>query len=56
MKSTKLSKLPIQSSPVIRNTSGSAISGQNGVEASGWWDVVKKVGSGIGTVGDVLFG
>lgn len=51
----KSSKRPIQSAPVTRNVTGAPISNGNGVEASGWWDIVKAVGSGLGTVGDAIF-
>jgi hypothetical protein len=55
MKSSKLSKLPIQAAPVERTITGAPVSSENGVEASGWWDIIKGVGSGIGKVGDLLF-
>ena len=41
----KSSKLPIQSAPVQRDITGTAISSEHGVEASGFWDVAKKIGS-----------
>ncbi len=42
----KSSKLPIQAAPVQRYTTGAPISGENGngVEASGWLDIAKKIG------------
>ena len=49
----KTSKLPVQSAPVERQITGAAISGENGVEASGIWDILKTVGAGAlkGAVG-----
>ncbi len=47
----KSSKLPIQSAPVVRTIAGTPMSRGNGVEASGWWDIVKSVGHGLGTIG-----
>lgn len=38
------SKLPIQAAPVERTITGTRISNQNGVEASGWLDILKTVG------------
>jgi hypothetical protein len=42
----KKQNLPKQSAPVIRHSSSATISGENGVEASGWLDVLKSVGIG----------
>ena len=42
----KTSKLPVQSVPVERQMTGAAISCENGVEASGVWDVLKTVAAG----------
>ena len=42
----KSSKLPIQSVPVERQITCAAISSGNGVDSSGIWDILKKVGSG----------
>ncbi|MGJ5675477.1 MAG: hypothetical protein ACR9NN_17990 [Nostochopsis sp.] len=46
----KTSKLPIQAAPVERNITGTAISNQNGVEASGLFDDIL---GGIGKVANV---
>ncbi|MGL5059153.1 MAG: hypothetical protein ACRC62_04150 [Microcoleus sp.] len=43
----KSSKLPIQAAPVERTIAGARISSHNGVEASGWFDILKKVGTGV---------
>jgi hypothetical protein len=43
-------KLPNQAAPVQRNITGAAVSSQNGVEASGWLDILKTVGSVAGQV------
>lgn len=48
--------MPTQVAPIDRTPTGVALAASAGVEAAGWWDVVKTVGSGLGTVGDVLFG
>jgi hypothetical protein len=40
----KSSKFPIQAAPVERTITGAHVSSQNGVEASGWLDIVKTVG------------
>jgi hypothetical protein len=39
---SKSSKLPIQSAPVVRTNFGTPTLSENGVEASGIWDWVKK--------------
>ncbi|MGL5064317.1 MAG: hypothetical protein ACRC62_30395 [Microcoleus sp.] len=39
----KSPKLPIQAEPVKRTIAGARISSQNGVEASGWLDMLGKV-------------
>ena len=36
-------KLPKQSAPVERKNTGAAISNQNGVEANGLLDIIRKV-------------
>jgi hypothetical protein len=36
----KSSKLPIQSAPVVRTATGVPVSSGNGVEASGWMDIL----------------
>ncbi len=51
----KSSKRPIQSAPVVRTATGVPMSSGNGVEASGWWDIAKKIGSGLGVIGDQIF-
>jgi hypothetical protein len=38
----KSSKLPIQSAPVVRTIAGAPMSSGNGVEASGWLDIIKQ--------------
>lgn len=48
--------MPTQAAPIDRTAVGVALAVGAGVEAAGWWDVVKTVGSGLGNVGDVLFG
>jgi hypothetical protein len=40
------SQLPKQSVPVIRHSSPATICGEQGVEASGVWDILSKVGQG----------
>ncbi|MGF1937837.1 MAG: hypothetical protein RM347_026205 [Nostoc sp. ChiQUE02] len=51
----KSSKLPIQAAPVERTISGGRISSQNGVEASGWLDILKTVGqAALPVVGQLL--
>lgn len=47
--------MPTQAVPIDRTPAGVALAASVGVEADGWWDIVKGVGSGLGTVGDVLF-
>ncbi len=46
----KSSKLPKQTAPVQRSTTGAPISnenGVNGVEASGIWDTVKSIAGAL---------
>jgi hypothetical protein len=51
----KSSKLPIQAAPVERTITGARISSQNGVEASGWLDILKSVGqAALPVVGKLL--
>ncbi|WP_293111241.1 hypothetical protein [Moorena sp. SIO4G3] len=52
----KKQKLPKQSAPVIRHASPATMSGEHGVEASGFLDIVKKIGQGAleGAVGSLL--
>lgn len=38
----KMQNFPKQSAPVIRHASSATISGENGVEASGWLDWIKN--------------
>ncbi len=47
--------LPVQAAPIDRTSTGVALADGSGVEAAGWWDIVKKVGSGLGTIGDQFF-
>jgi hypothetical protein len=42
-KRRKIMKLPKQSAPVERKNTGAAISNQNGVEANGLLDIIRKV-------------
>lgn len=40
----KSAGMPMQAMPVERHmTGGAAVSGDMGVEASGWWDILKNV-------------
>jgi hypothetical protein len=52
----KSSKLPIQAAPVERTITGTRISSQNGVEASGWLDILKSVGQAALPVVNNLLG
>jgi hypothetical protein len=53
----KSSKMPIQAAPVERNITGATtISNQNGVEASGWLDIVKTIGKAALPVVSQLLG
>ncbi|MDJ0899229.1 MAG: hypothetical protein QNJ55_10495 [Xenococcus sp. MO_188.B8] len=52
----KRSKLPIQAAPVTRNITGAPISGENGVEASGFLDILKQVGKAALPVATQLLG
>ena len=52
----KRSKLPIQAAPVERTIAGTPMSSGNGVEASGWLDVVKDVAGVVGTVAPPILG
>jgi hypothetical protein len=45
MKPTKTSKLPKQAAPVQRPSTSAAMSNQNGVEASGIFDLMKYYGT-----------
>jgi len=49
-------RLPAQAMPIDRTATGVALATAAGVEAAGWWDIVKTIGSGLGTVGDTLWG
>ncbi|MEM9216453.1 MAG: hypothetical protein AAGD25_19165 [Cyanobacteria bacterium P01_F01_bin.150] len=46
----KSSKLPVQSAPVDRYITGAAMAGENGVDASGFLDILKSVGSAVAPV------
>lgn len=47
--------MPTQAVPIDRTPAGVALAASAGVEAAGWWDVVKTVGSGLVPIGDALF-
>ena len=46
----KPSRLPVQSAPVDRCITGAAVVGENGVDASGFFDVIKKIGSTVAPI------
>lgn len=48
--------LPLQGTPVDRTPTGVALAAGAGVEAAGWWDIAKHVASGLGSIGDKVFG
>lgn len=48
-------RLPLQAVPIDRTPAGVALAAGSGIEAAGWWDIAKKIGSGIGAIGDQIF-
>ena len=55
----KIQNFPKQSAPVVRYASSATVSGENGVEASAWydeiWDGIKKYGPTVAkTVAGIL--
>ncbi|HLO83841.1 MAG TPA: hypothetical protein VK203_02345 [Nostocaceae cyanobacterium] len=47
-------RMPIQSAPVERTIVGAAISNQNGVDASGWRDVLSDAWNAVKTYGPTV--
>lgn len=49
-------KLPIQSVPVVRTIAGAPMSSGDGIEASGFWDIAKKLGGAAVKYGPGIVG
>jgi hypothetical protein len=52
----KSSQLPIQSAPVQRHISGAPVSGDQGVEASGWLDTLGSVAKTVAPIAAPVLG